>query len=337
MALTTSRGVLPSTKQPCQLEDSKPTSPVSATVATSGSAGERLAPATASARSVPAATCGSVVAMGAMATWISPVMSAGKIPASPLYGTGWMSMPAAVLNISMVSADTGHAVVETARLGLRERDQFRDRGGGELRACHQHELGGDELRHRDEVAHDVEGERAIDGGADRRAVRVLQDGVTVGRRFRDGVGGDIAARPRTVLDDDRLAQRFGELGADHASERVDSAAGDEGDHDADRLARIGLTKCAARMKRECREREREPQPFHRCHMTTAPHRPLPRLRGRDREGDAITIERLTSPPPNPSRASRGREQTGLVARGDSISPKPPLAEMLASPAVPSVL
>src|SRR5262252_6921640 len=78
------------------------TSSRSATVGTSGSAAERLAPATASARTVPAATCGSVAAIGVIATWISPVMRAGKMAASPLYGTGWMSTPAAVLNISMV-------------------------------------------------------------------------------------------------------------------------------------------------------------------------------------------------------------------------------------------
>src|SRR6266481_8330304 len=102
MAPTISRGVLAGTNQPCQLDDSKPTSPLSATVGTSGSAAERLAPASASARTVPAATWGSVVAIGVIATWISPVMRAGKMAASPLYGTGWMSTPAAVLNISMV-------------------------------------------------------------------------------------------------------------------------------------------------------------------------------------------------------------------------------------------
>jgi len=102
MMLTMSGGVWAGTNQPCQLEDSKPASPLSATVGTSGSAGERLAPATASARSVPAATCGRAVAIGAIATWISLVMRAGKIPASPLYGIGCISMPAAVLNISIV-------------------------------------------------------------------------------------------------------------------------------------------------------------------------------------------------------------------------------------------
>src|SRR5262249_35280535 len=101
--LTMSGGVWAGTNQPCQLEDSKPASPLSATVGTSGSAGEPLGRAPASARSVPAATCGRVVAIGAIATWISPVMRAGKIPASPLYGIGCNSMPAAVLNSATLS------------------------------------------------------------------------------------------------------------------------------------------------------------------------------------------------------------------------------------------
>ena len=84
MVATTSRGVFAGTNQPCQLVDSKPGSPLSATVGTSGSAAERLAPPIASARTVPACTCGRRVAIGTTATWISPVIRAGKIAASPL-------------------------------------------------------------------------------------------------------------------------------------------------------------------------------------------------------------------------------------------------------------
>ena len=80
-----------------------------------------------------------------------------------------------------------------------------------------------------------------------RAVRVLQDGVAVGRRFRDRVGRDVAAGAWTVLDDHRLAEGFAELGAEHAGKHVDRAAGDEGDDDADRLMGIGLGSGAARV------------------------------------------------------------------------------------------
>ena len=119
------------------------------------------------------------------------------------------------------------------------------------------------MRHGDEVAHYVEGQGAINGRADRLAIGVLQDGVTVGRRLRDRIGRDIAGRSRTILHDDRLAQSFGELGPHHAGERVDGPAGDEGDDDADRPARISLRRRVARMQRKHCEREGEPQPFHR--------------------------------------------------------------------------
>ena len=159
-------------------------------------------------------------------------------------------------------AGARHAVIECAGLGFCQRDQLRHRARRQFWATHQHELRSDELRHRDEVAHHVERQRAIDGGADRLPIRVLQDGVPVGRRLRDRVGRDIPARARTVLHDDRLAPRFGKLCAEHARERVDGAAGDEGNDDADRLARIVLGDGIARVKRERRERYHEAEAPH---------------------------------------------------------------------------
>jgi hypothetical protein len=107
-----------------------------------------------------------------------------------------------------------------------------------------------------EVPHHVERQRAVDGGADRLAVGVLQDGVAVGRRLGDRVGRDIAAGARAVLHDHRLTEHLGHFRADHARHRVDGAAGHEGDDDADRLARIGLGKSGAGMKRGRGERNR---------------------------------------------------------------------------------
>jgi len=84
------------------------------------------------------------------------------------------------------------------------------------------------LRHGDKVAHHVEGQRAINGWADRLAIGVLQDGVTVGRCLRDRIGRNIAGRSRAILHDDRLAQSFGQLGPHHAGERVDGAPATNG-------------------------------------------------------------------------------------------------------------
>ena len=120
----------------------------------------------------------------------------------------------------------------------------------------QHQLRGNELRHRDEVLHHVERQRAVDGGADRLPVGVLQDGVAVGRRLRDRVGRDIAAGARAVLHDYRLAERLGELGAHHAGQRVDCAAGDERHDDTHRLARVALGEPGSGVETESGEQDR---------------------------------------------------------------------------------
>ena len=151
--------------------------------------------------------------------------------------------------------------------------------GVELRARHQHQLRGDDLRHRDEVPDHVERQRAVDRRADRLAVGVLQDRVAVGRRLGDRVGRDVAGGARPVLDDHRLAERLGDLGAHHAGERVDGAAGDERHEDAHRLVGVGLGERAAGVEAERRnsDRNRKAQPFHR---RTLPRAPCPARPGR---------------------------------------------------------
>src|SRR5512133_1739539 len=116
MALTTSRGVLAGTNQPCQLEDSKPTSPVSATVGTSGSAGERSQRSGCDMRQCRR--------HGRNGYLDLPGDESGENPRVPFVwnrldvdaGRGLEHFHGQVERI----ADTGHAVVETARLGLRE-------------------------------------------------------------------------------------------------------------------------------------------------------------------------------------------------------------------------
>src|SRR5690606_41460229 len=50
------------------------------------------------------------------------------------------------------------------------------------------------------------------------AARGHQQRVAVGRRFRDGVGTDIAARAAAVLDHHRLAPHLAERSEEHTSE-----------------------------------------------------------------------------------------------------------------------
>src|SRR5580704_12792726 len=54
----------------------------------------------------------------------------------------------------------------------------------------------------------------------------------------DELAGDIAARPRTIIDDEGLAEQAGELVGDDARKNIAGAAGRKADHDRDRPVRI---------------------------------------------------------------------------------------------------
>src|SRR5215211_322912 len=67
-----------------------------------------------------------------------------------------------------------------------------------------------------------------------------QDRIAIRRRPGDGLGAEIRRRARLILDDDRLANDFGHLGADQTGEEVGPAAGRVRHHQMDGLRRIGL-------------------------------------------------------------------------------------------------
>jgi hypothetical protein len=90
----------------------------------------------------------------------------------------------------------------------------------------------------------------------------LQNGVAVGRRLRDHIRGGIAAGTGTVLDDDGLAERFGELLAHDAREQIDGATGHERHHDPDRLRRIGLRRGGHGAEQDKRACDQECRPSH---------------------------------------------------------------------------
>jgi hypothetical protein len=64
--------------------------------------------------------------------------------------------------------------------------------------------------------------------------------VAVGLGLRDIGRADIAARPRLVFDDHRLAELLGESLADFTRNQVGIAAGRERHHHSDRAARPGV-------------------------------------------------------------------------------------------------
>src|SRR5262249_15442054 len=75
---------------------------------------------------------------------------------------------------------------------------------------------------------------------DGERLRAEMERITVGRGLRRGRSADIAAGARTVLDDDVLPPRFGELLREDAPERVDGAAARKRDDHAHRPVGIAL-------------------------------------------------------------------------------------------------
>jgi len=109
---------------------------------------------------------------------------------------------------------------------------------------HEHRHVGDE-RNRRECLAGIERHRPVEKFIDAlEAGRGHQQRVAVRLRLGDDVGADIAARARTILDDDRLAERLRELLAHRAGEHVDQPARRERRDHADRPVGVGLRECA---------------------------------------------------------------------------------------------
>ena len=108
------------------------------------------------------------------------------------------------------------------------------------RMDHHHEIGIVDRRHRRKVAHQHErlvGDQRLVGGV---GVRHQEQRVAVGRRTRDRLGAQDRAGARTVLDHERLLERFGQVLAELAGKDIGRAAGRERHDDLDRPCRIGL-------------------------------------------------------------------------------------------------
>ena len=180
-----------------------------------------------------------------------------------------------------------------------------DRIDGQLRACHQHEGGGQNLAHRREILHRVVRHRAVERRRDRVTAGRQQQRVAVGRRFRDGVGADVAARAGAIFDDDGLAEMVRHLGRDDPPDRIDRAAGGERHHDADGPVRIALRDPRGRSTRSA--------------ATTNPAK-AKRRRVADRIGFIPASE--SSPARSPWRSDRCPPCTGRRTRRASCRPAP---------------
>src|SRR5712692_5737045 len=199
---TSGAGVAAGTTTPCQVIASKPGTPASETVGSSGTVPERCAVVTASARSRPALIYGITEAEVANMSCACPAITSVSASCAPLYGMCTICTPVIALKSSPASCAAARGrVVQLARLRLRQGDQLLHRPHRNAR-IHDEDVGLDrDQRDRREVLDRVVAELAVKALVGREdAVVAEEPGGAVGRALRDQLGGDIAAGPGAVLD-----------------------------------------------------------------------------------------------------------------------------------------
>ena len=105
-----------------------------------------------------------------------------------------------------------------------------------------------------DIANEIEFEVLVKRRIDRVRRTRKQERVAVRSRTHDGLGGDIAAGARPVLDHEWLAEPLGQPLTDQPREDVVRAAGSKTDDDAHRPGRPGLRPRQPRNRRECGSR-----------------------------------------------------------------------------------
>ena len=118
---------------------------------------------------------------------------------------------------------------------------------------HCHHIGhAAEQRNRGEISNGIVAGFFVEKGAKHQPRRRDQQGVAVGRRFRDELIADVAARAQTRINHKGLSEGFGEFGRKPACHQV-GAAGAKRDHDAHGFGGVGglhrLRGCLAAQER----------------------------------------------------------------------------------------
>src|SRR5215468_7769308 len=220
----------------------------------SGSASERVAVVTASARSLPA---------------LMYSMDAGIVAKAYLYlpreEIGQSRPCATIENVHHINTShyfeklAGHmhrrtkgprAHVDLARATFGIGDKLWDGFGGERRMHHHHVGDDNNAGDRRDVADEIEVEFVIECRVERVEGTDYEQGVAVCRRAHDRLGCDVAAGSRTVVDDERLTKPLREPLTYQTRYDVRTASGREANNDAHRPRRVGLRPSEARDGRE---------------------------------------------------------------------------------------
>jgi hypothetical protein len=140
-------------------------------------------------------------------------------------------------------AGAERGVIQFPGMRLGVVDQLLDRMKRRIRRHHQHVLRGRDQHDGVEVLDRIELLARLQRHVDGERLRAEMERIAVGRGLRRRRGADIAAGARTVLDDDVLPPRFGELLREDAPERVDGAAAGKCDQHAHGPVGIALRQC----------------------------------------------------------------------------------------------
>src|SRR5262245_42038492 len=100
------------------------------------------------------------------------------------------------------------------------------------------------------VADEIEIELVVERRVDRVESTAQEERVAVGGRAHDGLGADIAAAPRPIVDYELLAEPPREPWCDEPRENVGRSAGGRGGDDAHRPRRIVLRPSDTRHRRQ---------------------------------------------------------------------------------------
>jgi len=143
-------------------------------------------------------------------------------------------------------ADAGRGKRQFAGIGLGVGDQLLGIVHGRGRGHDNHAWHNSNERNRNKFAARIVGHFLFEQMMiDRDLARCgHQQGVTVGRRFRDGARGDHRTGARPVLDEDRLSERRSHRLTQQPRHDVDAAAGRIADKDADWM--VGVSRLRAR-------------------------------------------------------------------------------------------
>ena len=125
-----------------------------------------------------------------------------------------------------------------------------------------------DARNRRDVMDEIEFELFIERGVDGIGKADQKQRVAVGGSIQHGLGGDIAACARPVLNDELLAEPFRQPLRHKTGGDVGRAAGGETDDDANGARRVALRVCHSRNSRKadrdrCEMQELAASKFHR--------------------------------------------------------------------------